>query len=194
MPKTILAAFTFLVVTTGPARADILPVTSNVPPTYMPGVPFSFEVRAPGLIDLFEFDITLTIETPVSDPAIALTTVVSRPAPAAYVFGASGEFEATPFDNFGSTALEVSITGLATSGVVNTVAGQNDQLALVTVTPNAAFDEPIAFRLEVNMFSVNSELVFDPLPPFVVNSAVPAPAGWVMLGVGGLALAARRRR
>ena len=91
MNRFLLAAAA-LVVAALPARADTLPVVLDVPGTYTPGTPFTFELRAPGLADLGLYNIELVFMTD-GDPTGLLGLSAAPPAdPSLYPFGTTANF------------------------------------------------------------------------------------------------------
>ena len=112
-------------------------------------------------------------------------------------------------DHAGFTAVPQSFPGtnqytltISDSGApVNTVAGVNDLLAVVTVSPGADLSGPIVISVGADtLLRYNTEgRPPDNFPePVTVQQGpgvigVPAPAAWVTLAAGGLILAGRGR-
>ena len=185
-----------------PARADTLPLITGVPGTYTPGQTFSFQVSLPFLLDLNAYTIELIFSTGVPQPNLLAFPTVATAAPGGqYVVpsnsGFGFQFNADP----GSTDVVLSFSDSATLPV-NTVAGTNNKIATVTVSPGADLTGPITISVgNGTSFNFNPEGPDYPSPePIVVQQAdtgpgnpVPAPPAVVLLGIGGLLLAARRR-
>jgi len=198
--KRMLMTFAVVGLFASSARADTIPEIVGLPGTYTPGTSFTFEVRVPGLPDFSGFAVQLVFETTVPNPDLTITAVAG-----------AGQYPFTDASNFtlnqtapdpGATFFSATITG---SGPLTfTTAGTNDLLAFVTVNPGTNLTGPITVSiggetvLIYNMEGRNDS----PPEPAIVQQAdlpppsttpVPAPAGAVLLGLGGLLLAARNR-
>jgi hypothetical protein len=202
--RTIALALVTLAAVTAPARADVIPQFVGVPGTYVPGTPFTFELRAPGLTAFTDFNFDLIVGTTSPDPVTLLSVSADRPGDAEYAFGASGTFSTSQSAVPGSSEFTVNIAGTS-SGGVNTTGGAPDLLARITVNPTTSLSEPIMFSIDAGTYSVNalSETGQALQPPDQVTvfpadvpptgTPVPGPGGVVLLGVGGLLLLARKR-
>ncbi len=182
-------------ITLGSARGDTVPQFVNVPDSYTPGVPFSFEVRVPGVPDFAGFFLELLFETTIPDPEL---TATAAPGVGAYPFPSVAGFTAeATFPGPGETAFLLTISDFGSP--VTTQAGVSDFLATVTVSPGAGFSGPIEISLGGGSFlDYNTEGRDDSFPdPLSVSeaesTAVPAPAGWLTLALGGLLLRTRAR-
>ena len=109
--RTIALALLTLTTVTTPARADVIPQFVDVPATYVPGTPFTFELRAPGLTGFTDFNLDLIVETVSPDPATLLSVSAVRPGDSEYAFGASGTFSTDQSAVLGSNLLTVNIAG-----------------------------------------------------------------------------------
>jgi hypothetical protein len=200
----IALALAVLAGAAAPARADVLPQFVGLPGNYLPNTPFTFELRAPGLTALTEFSLDLIIETPSPDPVTLLSVSVVRPGDADYPFGATGSFSTSQTSFPVSTRFTIHIEGASAGPGVDTTPGLNDLLATITVLPGPGMVEPITFSIDpVSMlFNALTESgqglqAPDPVTVFPEQTdpptPTPAPAGVVLLGIGGVVLAARRR-
>ena len=202
MTRLVLALASLLAAASvTPARADTLPLIGGLPVVYIPGSPFTFELRAPGLVDFSAYAIELVFQTQIDSNGL-LTVGATRDVTPAYAFPL-GSFLATTTVEPGGLTQRVLITD--TGALVNTTANVNDLLALVTVSPAAGFSGSI--QLSVNpanlFFDRNIETTPDINPPDnipVINQAapqppgVPAPAAWLTMTIGLAILGSRRRR
>jgi MYXO-CTERM domain-containing protein len=192
-----LLALAALVVYAAPLRADTLPLIQDQPTEYIPGVPLMFELHAPGLVDFTRFHIDLVFQTE-NDPA-NLTVSADRPDALSYPFGATGNFSAFPSFPPEGNPVTLSIDGSGTLAI--TTAGVNDLLAIVTLTPGEDLTGAILVSIDPGTlrFDRNGEITptIDPPAPFFIQQgepkAAPAPAAWVLLGIGGVALLRRSR-
>ncbi|MBN9522163.1 hypothetical protein J0H58_27195 [bacterium] len=203
--RTIALALAALVGAAAPARADEIPQFVGVPGTYVATVPFTFELRAPGLSAFTDFSVNLIVETPGLDPVALVAVIAERPGDGEYVFGAAGTFSTSQSAVDGSPTFTVSIAGTSGGSGVSTVAGANDVLARITVTPAAGLTDPITFSIDASgyTFSALSESGQSLQPPAPVTvflddtppptSPVPGPGGVVLMGFGGLLVVARGR-
>lgn len=185
--------------TATPSRADTLPLIVGLPTEYTPGTPFTFELRAPGLVDFSAFSLQLLFETQV-DSTSTLTVSATRGVTPEYAFPL-GSFQAnTTIENGGFLhRLAISDTG----PLVNTTANVNDLLAVVTVSPSVGFSGPIQLSVDGGslMFLVNTEVTPEIIPPEnipAINQApptngVPTPAAWLSMTLGLAILGLRRR-
>jgi hypothetical protein len=191
--RRITFAVAMLAGLAGSARADGIPQIDGLPPnpTYTPGIPFSFEVRAPGLPDFSGFNVQLLFEASVPDPdlsAVAVEPSSQYPFPSG-AFSSGG----LPPDPGGDT-YTLMFSGGGPS--VFTTAGVNDLLAIVTVTPGADLTGEIDISFgNQTVLSYNQEGGTFPLPgTLTVEQAepVPAPAGIILAGIGGVLLSCKR--
>lgn len=199
MPKLAIAAALAVLAAAGTARADTLPLITP-PAGYTAGVPISFTLTAPGIVNLTSFNIDLIVTTadPSSPPDLTLTA--TRPDSAAYALGDAGQFQSSVSPGSSVNQLNLNVNGSVWPGVT-TVAGANDVLAIITITPGSGLTGPINVMVAPStlLFSINQEnfLEVSPPPPFDIAqspSPVPTPAAWVSLGIGGLGMAVARRR
>lgn len=184
----------------GLARAETLPLYEGLPNAYTPGTAFTFTVRVPRLNDFVGYSVDLIFSTDVPDPPLFVS---ARPVAAGlgerYVFPSNANFQS------GSTLIQGSPEVLltfrdSTGSPVTSVPGANDTLAVVTVRPGADLTGPIVISLGAETtFDANAETTNVPPPDVVIipqadgPSAVPAPPGVVLAGLGALLLAARKR-
>ena len=184
------------------ARADTLPLFAGLPGTYVPGVAFTFEVRAPGVADLGAYNVELVL---TADPGAiaALAATTAFPAdPAASPFGVADNFlVGGPFAAGGEVRLTLSDFTLGAGAA--TTAGVNDLLAVVTVTPGVGFSGPLTIGVDLATLQFDTAagdpIPVDPPAEVVVvasagpNSPVPAPPGLLLAAVGAAGLVGIRR-
>jgi hypothetical protein len=200
MSRLVLALAALVTATAVPARADTLPLIVGLPTEYTAGTPFTFELRAPGLVDFSAYSLELLFETQ-GDSTSTLSVSATRGVTPDYAFPL-GSFQSNTTIESGGTIhrLQVSDTG----PMVNTTANVNDLLALVTVTPSLGFTGTIQLSVDGGslVFLVNSEVTPEILPPEnipVINPAapptngVPTPAAWVSMAIGLAILGLRRK-
>jgi hypothetical protein len=200
MRKPLVAAAVALLVAAGLSRADTLPLIV-APTNFTPGTPFNFEVFAPGLSGLGDYSLAFAVTAGPPASPVDLTVSVSPPAGlTGYPFpDASNFFVAT--DASGNT-VTVTVDDASSGLPVTTAAGVNDHLATVTIGPGVNLSGPITVTFSPDSsFGLGRDVTFDPPPAFTINpetaqppTSVPAPAGWLLLGVGGIGVAAVRRR
>ncbi|HEY1192449.1 MAG TPA: hypothetical protein VGE74_32800 [Gemmata sp.] len=203
MTRTVFALAALLGCCTTPVRAETLPLFDGLPATYTPGTAFTFTVRVPQLTDFVGFNVELIFATDVPNPPL----FVSAAAPAAgpdgsYVFPTTATFQSGSSLVLDSPNVVLTFRD-GTDTPVFTEAGGNDTLAIVTVTPGATLTGPITISVGAQTgFASNLEDRNDGFPlPVTIEQAdggpgtspVPAPAGAVLLGFGGLLLGARSR-
>lgn len=209
--RTIALALATLALTTAPVRADTIPQFFGLdgapypPGEYKLNTPFTFELRAPGLAAFTDFSLELLVETDGVDPGtqlVPLTVLVERPP--TYAFGSTGTFTESQSSTPGNSQLVVSIGGASGGAGVTTVAGANDAVARLTVTPTGGYGGEIRFTINGATFNALSESGGPIQPPDPVSvfledpgtpptSPVPGPGGVVLMGLGGVLLAARGR-
>lgn len=198
MKRMAFAALTVLGLSTASARADILPLILDTPGTYQPGSPFSFEVRVPGVVDFTAYTIELMFDTGVANPDLTLS---AAPVAGQYPFPSLSNFQTGITANGNSMSL--TLTDSTAPPGAQTAAGVNDLIAVVTVTPGPNFTGPITISVNPDTlsFDINSEATptIEAPPAITVAQgqsppqAVPTPAAWLTMSLGGLILAARRR-
>jgi hypothetical protein len=172
-----------------PARADTLPMFDGAPDSYVPGTPFTFNVTLPLLTDFTSY----TVELVFTASGPGLSPSVSPASP--YPFGSAAGFTSSVEAN--GSEVHLLFSDSTSTGVVTS---PGDALATVTVQTDPSLRGDITIEVgPATDFQHNQE---DPnyRAPGAVTvaqgepvSSVPAPAGAVLLGVGGLMLAARRR-
>lgn len=195
-----LAVLAAALATATAAPAATVPLFVGAPGTYDPGVGFTFEVRAPGLADLGAYNVELVL---TADPGAitALSATAAFPAdPALSPFGTADNFlVGGPFTT--GNELRITLSDLTLGSGVTTTAGSNDLLAVVTVTPGAAFFGPLTIRTDAATLQFDTP-AGDPIPvdapPAVVvapagsTNPVPAPPGALLAVVGVVGLASAR--
>lgn len=201
MTRTVFALAALLGCCTAPARADTLPLFDGIPGSYTPGTAFTFAVRVPQLTDFTGFNVELVFGTDVQNPPLFVSAVAPAVAPGGrYVFPSRNTFQSGSQLVVDSPDVTLTFRDSTGSPVV-TQPGTADTLALVTVRPGAGLTGPITLSLgaETNFVS-NLEDANDGPPQTVVipqadsgPNPVPAPAGALLLGLGGLLLGARNR-
>ncbi len=196
----ILAALAALAVAPA-AHAATVPLFVGIPGTYDPGVGFTFEVRAPGLVDLGAYNVELVL---TADPGAitALAATAAFPADSTLApFGTADNFLAGgPFTS--GNELRITLSDFTLGSGVATTTGTNDLLAVVTVTPGAAFFGPLTIRTDATTLqfdtSTGEPIPVDPPSAVVVaapvgpNTPVPAPPGVLLAAVGVVSLASAR--
>ncbi len=207
----IVLALATLLGAAAPTRADVLPLFfgTDVTPIsageYSLNTGFTFDLRLPGLDALTGFSFDLIVAADGAGPAaehVPLTVQVDRPPD--YAFGPTGTLAYVPTEVPSNSQLVVSISGASAKGGVGTVAGVNDAIARVTVTPNSDYGGPITLTFgAVNVNALfeggqpnppgNSELTLTLNPSSPTENPVPGPGGAMLLGLGGLGLLARGR-
>lgn len=197
MRKIAFAVAAVVTCWAAPARAETLPVFEGLPTTYTPGTAFTFTVRVPQLADFAAFQVDLVFATDMPDPPLLVS---AQPAPAAlgqYVFPSNVSFASDVTWLPGSPEVLLTLRD-STGAPVFTQPGVNDTLAVITVLPGASFVGPITISLgSETLFDVSRESPRYDSPPAVTitqadgPSPVPAPAGVVLLGLGGLLLGVR---
>jgi len=180
-----------------PARADTLPLIFDAPATYTQGMPFTVDVRLPGAVDMIGFHVQVIISTLVLNPILDIT---AEAVPGRYVFPSIANFDWSQSSVLDSNVRYVDIFTTMDAGPVNTVNGANDMLGRITITPGANVSGQIMFTVDDGslVLSIGGEPRPDiELPVAFVDdatpAAVPTPAAWLSLAIGGLVLATRRR-
>jgi hypothetical protein len=200
MRRMAFAVAMTLVFSASTVRAETLPLVEGVPATYTPGQDFSFILRVPLLPNLTDYGIDLTFRTNLIDPALLVTSTVAAPGSTqGYVFPTNSGFGSNFSNPPGADNVVLTISDSVTSPVTARP-GINDTLAVITVHPEPDFHGPITLSLVGNFTFDDSEIPpYDSVQPFVIEeesgppASVPAPAGVVLLGIGGLTLAMRSR-
>lgn len=209
--RTIALSLAALALTTAPVKADTIPQYFGLdgapypPGEYKLNTPFTFDLRAPGLAAFTDFSLELLVETDSVDPVsqlVPLTVLVERPP--GYAFGSAGTFTESQVSTPGNSQLAVTIGGASGGAGVTTVAGVNDAVARLTVTPTGGYGGEIRFTINGATFNALSESGGPIQPPDPVSvfledpgtppaSPVPGPGGVVLMGLGGVLLIARGR-
>jgi len=194
MPFAVAVAFAAL--TAGTSRADVIPLFNDVPATYIPGTPFTFQIIVPEVNGLNSFNVDLIFDTAVTSPDI---TVSAAPLASQYVFPTTSGFTTSSFTGPGPNEVSVLFSDSAITPVT-TVTGVNDLLGVVTVSPGADLTGPITISFDsssgVNYFTEGFDVLPDPvtvdqgMPP---PPTVPTPAGWLSMAIGVLILGGRER-
>jgi hypothetical protein len=183
--------------TTQTARADTVPQLLNVPASYTPGNPFTFEVIAPGGENGFSaFNLDMTFSTNNVNPDLTLS---ASSATSQYVFSGYSTTGFTSSSTSTSLTASDSLTNPGTD-MITTQTGVNDVLAVVTVSPGTSFTGPItvSFAGDTSVTYFTEGFDFPQGPVTIVQGAevaapVPTPAAWISMTIGGLILAARRQ-
>jgi len=181
------------------ARADILPQFVEVPATYSPGVPFSFEVRLPDVSDFSSYSIEIVFEAGVTDPEILAFATTD---PAQYPYPSTAGFTSSFFAPAGNPQVFLTISD-STSPGVETFSNVNDLLATVTVLPSPRMVGAILLFVGANTeITINQERTPNITypAPLVIDQAeappvtpVPTPAAWISLSIGVALTLARGR-
>jgi hypothetical protein len=180
----------------GSCKADILPLFSDVPTTYVPGTAFTFQITLPAINGLTAYNVDLIFDAAVNTPDLS----VSAAAPSSeYVFTTTGNFSSNSFSGPGLNEVSVQFND-STSNPVSVVTGVNDVLGIVTVNPGSDLTGPITVSFDsstsVDYFSEGRDNTPDPVtidqgqPP---APPVPTPAGLVTMAIGFFMLAARQQ-
>ncbi len=198
MKRIAFAVFALVACCASPAWAETLPLITGLPATYTPGVPFTFNLSVPPLPDFNSYTLELVFTTePINPPLFAEGSA----AVANYVYPDAVGFTST-LNTFVDTNQVVLTISDTTAPAVTVTPGTNDQLATITVTPDATLTGPIQLSIGVDsLFSYSTEQREYPFLEDIptINQAdpanpVPAPAGAVLFAIGGLALWARARK
>jgi hypothetical protein len=209
MTRAVLAVMAAVGLTAGPARAETLPLVEGMPSTYTPGQPFSFTLRVPELLGLTAYNLQLKFGTEVTNPPLL---VFATPAgPDRYVFGTTERLgfglETDPNGTEVRFSLIDPLDNLPPREPgVDVVAGANDTLGTITVSPGVGLTGPITISIgnTTNFNYLSESGPIDPPGPFVVQQAdtgsppvggnpVPAPPAALLFGIGAVALAARAK-
>jgi hypothetical protein len=199
MTRTVLA-LAALAAGANSARAETLPLFGGVPATYIPGTPFQFTVKVPVLTDFTAFNVDLIFATDLPDPPLFVSSAATPVAPGGqYAFPSNATFQSGSSLFGGSPNVTHTFTDTTGAPVVTTT-GVNDVLAIVTVSPGATLTGPITISLGANStFDANAETQYPDPETITIEQAnvpsapVPAPAGAVLISIGGLLLGARKR-
>jgi hypothetical protein len=188
----------FLSISAGSSRADTLPLV-GFPAGYTPGVSFSFDINAPGLTGLTDYTLQFTVAagTGTTPPDVVVTA--NPPAGlVGYPFPDTSNFFVESDPVSGTNSYNVTILDASSGSGINTMAGVNDHLATVTISPGVNLSGPITIQFTENDFDTSRDVGFS-LPPTITiaeltaSSPVPAPPAAVLLGIGGFCLAVRNR-
>lgn len=212
MKRYLLAVAVLAGLTSAPARADSLPLIEGLRTEYVPGQAFSFTVRIPELLGLSGYRLELVFSTEAPNPRLLAAPSFTPTAgdPSTYVFGPTDQAAFTLDMSGPDVRLTITDSFDAPRDPPTDVTPENGNsfLATVTVTPLAASNGlpsvsgPITISIGGNTsFLISSESgPFDTPGPFTIQQAeppsgnpVPAPPAVLLLGIGGLALAARAR-
>jgi hypothetical protein len=177
-----------------PVRADVLPQFLEVPATYTPGLPFSFEVRIPNVSDFSSYTIEIGFETGVVDPDILAFAITD---PAQYPYPTTAGFSSSFFAEAGTPTAFLTISDSTNPGV-ETWEGLNDLVATVTVVPGPRLVGAILLFVGSNTeIAINQERtpqITFPAPIWIDQAEappvapVPTPAGLISLGTAFLLL------
>ena len=191
-----LFALAALAAWAAPAPAETLPLFADRPAEYVPGGdPVSFTLQVPALSQFTGFHVEVLFQTEGDPPA--LTAGATRPPDSAYPFGSGGSFTAS-LGNPDNNTVRLIIDG--SGAAANT--GGGEPLATITLFPGAGLtgDVKVSVDPATLRFAYFSEGGPDqPDDPFFIAQGspqpapVPAPAGWLLLAIGGLALLRRSR-
>ncbi len=183
--------------TAGTGRADILPLFTDVPTTYVPGTSFTFQITVPEINGLSNFNVDLVFDAAVNNPDLTASAAASTTE---YVFTTTSGFSSNSFSGPGPNEVSVQFSDSILPNVVSTVSGVNDSLGVVTVTPGTDLTGSITISFDqstfVNYFSEGNDTtpgaitIDQGTPPPV---PMPAPAGIVSLAIGTLILVGRER-
>jgi hypothetical protein len=199
MIRTLLAAAALLVAA-GSSRADVLPLV-GVPSGYNPGVAFTFDVSAPGLVGLTDYTLQFSVTAGVA-PNLPDLVVTAAPAATNYPFPDATNFTTTYMSSPGVNGPILMIQDASSGSGIDTVLGVNDRLATITVSPGVNLAGPITITFTLNEFTTARDVSFDLPPPIIITpnedptgptAPVPAPPAAVLAGIGGLCFLARTR-
>lgn len=183
--------------TAGSSRADVIPLFSDVPATYVPGTSFTFLVTVPEVNGLSNYNVDLIFDAAVNSPNL---TVSAAPSPNEYVFPTSSGFSTSSFTGPGPNEVSVQFSDSILPNYVTTVTGVNDVLGVITVNPGSDLTGPITVSFDpstfVNYFSEGNDTPDNSVtidqgtaPP----APVPTPAAWMSMAIGALVLLGRER-
>jgi hypothetical protein len=189
MTRTTFAVAVLCGLWGAPARADTLPMLDDVPGSDTPGTPFTFNITLPLLTDFTGY----TVELGFTASSQGLTPSATPASP--YPFGSTAGFTSSVEAN--GSEVHMFFSDATSPGVVTS---PGDTLASVTVQTDPSLRGPIT--LEIGPATDVQHNMEDPnyRAPEALTIAqgepvqgVPAPAGVMLVGIGGLVLAARRR-
>jgi hypothetical protein len=177
---------------TGTCRADTLPLFSDVPGSYTPGMPFSFEITLPdGLNGLSTYNIGIVFDASVFNPKLSAS---ANPPTSGYVFPTATGFAPNPSQSSpGPGFNEISLSFSDSSPTSVSTSSSNNILAVVTVNPGISLtgDLTISFTDDTSV-TYFSEGFDSPEDSVTISQkptpapSVPAPPGWLSLAIGGL--------
>lgn len=197
MMRTALAMLA-LVAAAGSSRADTLPLITDAPSGYTPGTPFTFNISAPGLTGLVDYQITMTV-TAGTPPGLPDLVVTAASATTEYAFAQDGgNFNVTYGSDAASGTYSVIMSDFTNGLGVNTAPGDHDNLATVSISPGVNLSGPIVIGFTQNDFTTSRDVGFDLPAPLVIPElppapAVPAPPALVLVVIAGACLVARQR-
>jgi len=192
-----------IVVTACSARAETLPLITPIPTQYTPGVPLTFTLQAPNLVDVVSFNIDLIVVISSPSTTSDLSLSASAPDPSLYAFGPDGSFSSSVSSGPLPNSLDLNIHGSSALGEsANTGSGGSDYLATVTLSPDLGLTGPVTVSVSRRTlsFMTSGDLQFPATAPapFTLNpggsGAVPAPAALGPFLLGGMAIVFARRR
>jgi hypothetical protein len=184
--------------TAGNCRADILPLFSDVPSTYIPGTPFTFQIVLPdGLNGVSAYQVGLVFDAQVDSPPL---TVSAAPTVPGYIFPTTTNFTSNSFSGPGANEVSLQFSdSVPPANYIFTMPGQ-DLLATITVNPDITMTGQITISFTSDTLVTYFTEGFDSTPPSVTIDqgcppapSVPAPAGWITLALGSLILIGRNR-
>jgi hypothetical protein len=203
--RRIAFAVVALAFCASPARAETMLLVEGVPATYTPGQDFTFTVRVPAIPGLTAYQVNIEFSTDFDTPPLLAfaTKADAGTTPHSYVFTSNSRFGYSFNNPVGGEVATLTFADPFTGSPnpsQNTVKGQNDTLATVTVKPFAELTGPITLSFTTDFQYNRSEApVYQALEPIVIEQGsgtpdpVPAPPGAVLLGAGLLLVGARAR-
>jgi len=194
--RLFIISFSVLLVSVGSACADT--VTLSLPGSYTPGTPFTADIGLTPVSNLGLYNVEVVFQTTSAISGL-LTVTPPTLANSGYVFGSMSNFFAS--SNASGNQLRVVLSDFILDPTgPNVVAGDNDRLSRLTLTPSTNLVGPISVFIDRTSLFIddangNTLLTDSPLPTGTLTptNAVPAPAGLVMALIAFTLFAARRR-
>ncbi len=194
------------------SQAGVMLTFDGLPTSFTPGDSFTFSVKLTGAQGLASYDIPLVLSAASGTPEVDFGfDPVPTAAPANYVFPSDLFFFAIAFPQGAEDHLAISDfnfdSGFNLVGV-DTVAGVNDVLAVVSVTTTTGVTGPLTISIDESFLQLDN-VDLDPIPDFAdvlanlpattitqsQQATVPEPASLLVwsLGAAGLTVISRRR-
>ena len=199
MARYCLVALGICVLLTGPTLAGAAPsLHLDVPAAYTPGTPFDVTIVLFDAHNFASFYVDLSLTGDTGTPGTDFFFAGAAEPANRYVFGIAGDgfaFGIPPGEEY-----RIGVSDLLISGTVNTVAGVNDFVGVVTVNTLASQTGNLTVSFVVGELELDDDLG-NPIPGYdslVENLSdavvVPEPVSISLLLVSFAGLLLRRRR